>query len=670
MMTMLSLSLIIILFSPLVLALLLGASYFFMSDPLTIEKLVSRLVRWSFSLMLLFASLALISWLGISKPTGSFELASIKLYKQYSMDIRLFYDSFSMIFLWTQIFITNLISFYSHRYLHRDPYYRRFFIIISLFSFGMTLIILSGTMDLIFAGWEIVGLSSFLLIGYFWHRPKAIAAATRAYYVYRICDLGLLAALLNTHFFWHHVNLFSDIAQNSNHSVWSHVPLGWRWLLSLSILLPVLGKSAQAPFCFWLPKAMEGPTHSSAIFYGSLSIHAGVYLLIRTMPIWYFTPGFNYLLATVGLISAISATLCAQVQSNIKGQIGYASIAQVGIMLIELSFGFLDLAFFHMIGNAFLRCFQLLVSGSILTTHLHMAGTVKTYQELVNFSWFKWFPLKLRPSLYAFGINDAYFEYFLYVKIVKPFLLAAHFANKTVRYLLNGIKLSRFRLNNKAEASPTLFSVPAAAIFLLLILINFTSNLFPATRILALFLSLIFALASLGEKKHPENCLGLAIFSSLLAFLSLSHGSDGSLYAIGLLISSLIATDAWHVINKRSTIRELNHHSGAFGQFPAAANLLLIGILGITAFPLSLSYLGEEIMLSLAVETGWYALFIMLAIFLINGISLIRMYAITMMGRRDNYTPDLNLDFSRRQTFIRLLLLVLGSIGGFCLAQI
>ena len=136
------------------------------------------------------------------------------------VNLRLAFDIYGLLFLATCNTITTLITFFSHRYLHRDPGYRRFFVTISLFAFGVNLIILAGAFDLIFMGWEMVGLSSFLLIGYFWHRPKAIAAACRAYYVYRITDLGLLISLLITHFFWHDASIFADFFNTNSHSIY------------------------------------------------------------------------------------------------------------------------------------------------------------------------------------------------------------------------------------------------------------------------------------------------------------------------------------------------------------------------------------------------------------------------------------------------------------------
>ncbi len=659
---------LIALFSPLVLAVLLGASFFFVDNLVLAEKISYRLVRWLFASSLMGALTATSTWLVSDTKPGTLNFIEAHLSPHYSIDLRLFYDTFGLIFLLTIAFITSLIGFFSHRYLHRDPQYRRFFIIISTFVFGMNLIVLSGTMDLIFAGWEIVGLASFLLIGYFWHRPKAVAAATRAYYIYRFCDLGLLASILITHFFWHDVSLFGDFQNLNPQSILSHVPTTWRWVLSIGILLPVLGKSAQIPFCFWLPKAMEGPTHSSAIFYGSLSIHAGVFLLIRTMPIWYHTPGFNYLLASIGISTALACTMFTQVQSNIKGQIGYASIAQVGLMLVELSLGLTTLAFVHMIGNALLRCFQLLVSGSILTTHLHMQRSVKTFSWLSHFSLPFLFPKSLKSSLYVFAINDGYFEFLIHRFVVKPVVFVAKFFNYWINKLIDTIDKITIKFKAQPQNSLSMFSIaPLLVVLFVLLIINIANVLFPEARSLSLTLAILFALCALAEKRALRT-LSFAILSSIFAFLSLKTGRAGSLYAIGLFTSSIVAIDALRYIIKRSLVKNIGRYSGLFQQFPMAANLLLIGVLGIITFPLSSTFFGEDFLLSLALDSGVYFLVIFHLIFVIVGISLIRMYAFLMLGRRNNYASDLALDFSKHQIFIRLFCLILGNIGAFMVA--
>jgi NADH:ubiquinone oxidoreductase subunit 5 (subunit L)/multisubunit Na+/H+ antiporter MnhA subunit len=652
--------------APLLSACTLGMSTFVPMSVHTTENFCYRIVRYFFSFTLLSATLALFCWALGGYTQGTIDLARFSLGPDYAVNMRLFYDGYGIIFLFTATLITNLIAFYSQRYLHRDPSYRRFFIIICLFAFGINLLTLAGTMDLIFAGWEIVGLSSFLLISYFWHRPKAVAAALRAFYIYRFCDLGLLASLLITHFFWHDVSIFGDFANTQPDSILSHVPVAWHWILSLCILLPVLGKSAQVPFCFWLPKAMEGPTHSSAIFYGSLSIHAGVFLLFRTLPIWQSTPGFVYLLAFIGLLTAVCATFFAQVQSNIKGQIGYASIAQVGLMLVELSLDLTTLAYVHMIGNALLRCFQLLISSSILTTHLQFQKSVRSFRRLAHYSWPAILPDHLRANIYAFALNDGYFEYIIKIIIIYPIIYISRITNIIIcKYLVNP-SISRLRaLKLNIPANGGFIMMSFAPMILVLCALVSVGMVTPALGFVSLIIGLLLSLCALGEDLKAYRVLMFSIVSYIFAFAGLTNGRSISLYSLGLFCSSIIAINALRHMICRYELEPLTNYSGLYQQFPLAGNLLLMALLGIVAFPFSATFFGEDFLLNLSVAWGMHYVLILHLIFVLNGVALMRMYAKTMFGRRDNYSADLNLDFTHTQMFTRLAALIIGNIAAF-----
>src|SRR5262249_12342072 len=158
---------------------------------------------------------------------------------------------------------------------HRERGYFRFFVLLHLFAFGSLLAFAAGSFDLLAAGWEIVGITSVLLIGFFQLRPAPVENALRVFAVYRACDIGLLVGVFAMHH-WAGTATFT-----------SGFPLltGSQGLIvSLLLLLAASGKAAQVPFSGWLPRAMEGPTPSSAIFYGAISIHAGAYLLLRMQP--------------------------------------------------------------------------------------------------------------------------------------------------------------------------------------------------------------------------------------------------------------------------------------------------------------------------------------------------------------------------------------------------
>lgn len=667
-------SVLLTLFTPLLVLILIAATYFFTTQLEIFERHTYILVRNAYVFTFFTSVVAFLSWFFSSAHHGTtVSLPSFHLSSYFKISLRLYYTWSNLAFLMSCMTINAVITLFSHRYLHRDPSYRRFFITISLFAFGINLIILAGNFDLIFAGWELVGLSSFLLIGYFWHRPKAVAAATSAYYIFRVCDFGLLASILITHFFWHDLSLFNDISNFDAHSVLSHVPITWRWILSLSILLPVLSKSAQFPFCYWLPKAMEGPTQSSAIFYGSLSIHVGVFLLIRTMPVWSHTPGFNYVLLVFGLMSAVSATLCAQVQSNIKGQIGYASIAQVGLMLVELSLGFPTIALFHMVGNAFLRCFQLLVSGSILTTHLHMQNVVRTFGELTRFSLTNIFLSRWRPSLYVFAMNEGYFEYALKKIFTTPVMLAAHICNRLINvHVPRFVECVFFSSKEDVSVSSTGSTLKTFAPMLFALCLGVAIDVvFRSYEIVSLFsliIALFLALAALGEKKRAMRALVLAVFGNIFAFLSVATSKAGLLYLIGLMVSALVAIEALRYVEVRRHIADVKNYLGLYQQFPLAGTMFLLGSLGVISFPVSSTFYGEDLLLSLSLNSGLHFIIFFQLIFILSGIAMIRTYSHVMLGRRDNAMKEINLDFTPAQMCVRMIFFVGGNVLAFVLA--
>jgi NADH:ubiquinone oxidoreductase subunit 5 (subunit L)/multisubunit Na+/H+ antiporter MnhA subunit len=206
---------------------------------------------------------------------------------------------------------------------------------------------MSGSIDMLFAGWEIVGISSFLLIAFYRQRVQPVRNALRAYTVYRFCDIGLLLGAWMSHLLFHESDHFSNLSVLFEHTAAQPASYPALLVMSLLIFVAASGKSAQFPFCFWLPRAMEGPTPSSAIFYGALSVHLGVFLLLRTMPIWSYHILTRSVLFLIGLLTVVIASLAEKTQSNIKGQVAYASITQVGFMFMELAFGLETLVLVH-----------------------------------------------------------------------------------------------------------------------------------------------------------------------------------------------------------------------------------------------------------------------------------------------------------------------------------
>jgi NADH:ubiquinone oxidoreductase subunit 5 (subunit L)/multisubunit Na+/H+ antiporter MnhA subunit len=280
--------------------------------------------------------------------------------ENYSFFLDFYFDEISAVYLLVGSILTFLVTIYSRYYLHREPGYKRFFNTMLFFYLGYNL-------ETLFIGWEILGISSFLLIAFYRNRYLPVKNAIKVFSLYRVADVGLLMAMWLSHHLWNENITFLKLENYDlvHHQLQTHSWLGVA--ISVMILVAAAVKSAQLPFSSWLPRAMEGPTPSSAIFYGSLSVHMGAFLLLRTFPFWEHQISVRILIGTLGLMTSIIATGVARVQSSVKSQIAYSSISQIGIIFIEVAAGFEMLALIHFASNAFLRTYQLLVSPSVVT---------------------------------------------------------------------------------------------------------------------------------------------------------------------------------------------------------------------------------------------------------------------------------------------------------------
>ncbi|MFM7077374.1 MAG: proton-conducting transporter membrane subunit [Planctomycetaceae bacterium] len=258
-----------------------------------------------------------------------------------------------------------LVNAFAGKYLHREPGFTRFFVLLALFGTGMNLMVLSDSIDVLFAGWECVGISSALLIGFFHERANAVRAALRAFTTYRICDMGILVASVVIH-----QAVGSGDFDRLFGTDWPHgtclVPASTATLVSLLLVFASLGKTAQVPFSSWLPRAMEGPTPSSAIFYGALSIHAGAYVLLRCEALLEAAPWARGVLVVIGTITALHAALVGRVQTDLKSMLAYASMTQASLILVEIGLGWRIVPLLHVVGHAILRSLQILRSPSAL----------------------------------------------------------------------------------------------------------------------------------------------------------------------------------------------------------------------------------------------------------------------------------------------------------------
>ncbi|HNQ05224.1 MAG TPA: proton-conducting transporter membrane subunit [Thiobacillaceae bacterium] len=256
---------------------------------------------------------------------------------------------------------------FSAQYMHREAGFHRFFIGMNLFVAGMLGIILAGNAVLAFVGWELVGLSSWMLIGYAFEQETATVNAQRAFLTNRVGDAGFLLGIALAQL-WLGSLEWADIAVGAG-----HLPTLYISLLSLGFVSAALAKSAQVPFSPWIARALEGPTPSSAIFYGAVMVHVGVYLLIRLEPVLSAAPGVMSLLAMIGLGTALYGGIVGYAQTDVKSALLFATLTQVGLMFLACGLGLFQLAAWHMALHMVWRTWQFLAAPSYM--HLLDAAT-------------------------------------------------------------------------------------------------------------------------------------------------------------------------------------------------------------------------------------------------------------------------------------------------------
>ncbi len=256
--------------------------------------------------------------------------------------------------------VALLVQIYSQGYMSGDPGYGRYFAHMCLFTTSMLGLVLADNLFQMFIFWELVGLCSYLLIGFWFHKPSAAAAAKKAFIVTRIGDLGLLAAVL---LIWNELGSF-DVAAIQE---WAHdEPDGAIvTLFALGIFAGAAGKSAQFPLHVWLPDAMEGPTPVSALIHAATMVAAGVYLVARFFPVFESSHDAAQVVAWIGAITALIAATIALVQTDFKRVLAYSTVSQLGYMMLALgTFGYVA-AIFHLFTHAFFKALLFLGSGSV-----------------------------------------------------------------------------------------------------------------------------------------------------------------------------------------------------------------------------------------------------------------------------------------------------------------
>ena len=284
-----------------------------------------------------------------------------------TIQLGLMMDSLTAVMLIVVTLVSLLVQIYSQGYMRGDPGYHRYFAFMSLFTMSMLGVVLADNLLLMFVFWELVGLCSYLLIGFWFHRPAAANAAKKAFIVTRLGDFGFLTAIL---ILFHSTGTF-DIAELHGLAiagVLAGTTLTWA---AIGIFAGAVGKSAQFPLHTWLPDAMEGPTPVSALIHAATMVTAGVFLVARMFPLFEHSVQALTTVAIIGGFTAIFAASMGLVMTDIKRVLAYSTISQLGYMMLGLGTGGVAIGIFHLFNHAFFKALLFMGAGSVN----HATGT-------------------------------------------------------------------------------------------------------------------------------------------------------------------------------------------------------------------------------------------------------------------------------------------------------
>lgn len=583
------------------------------------EKWISRIsfsaAMINFLLLLSFT----VFWMMKGATTINVEELSIYRSDHYEFVIDFLFDKLTAVYLLIGAMINLLITKYSVYYMHKEEGYKRYFITVLLFYLAYNFTVLAGNFETLFVGWEILGLSSFLLIAFYRNRYLPVRNAVKVFSIYRIGDAGILLAMWASHHLWHENISFYKLGNYElvHESLGNHTTTGF--FIAFCLLIAAAVKSAQLPFSSWLPRAMEGPTPSSAIFYGSLSIHFGVFLLLRTYPFWEQQLSVRMLIGVCGLTTAIIAFFIARVQSTIKAQIAYASIAQLGIMFVELAFGLTTIVLIHFAGNAFLRTYQLLISPSIVSYAIR--DQFYHFRVKKNYHFKKQWR-RIESTIYVWASMEWGLD-----KIVGKILFTPM---KKV-----GRKLSFLNQANYFWINSLLLLVGCTLLLYRSAIPSVVRETLPYAFML---ISLLLVLRSFTERESPLMSWNLVVFSHIWVSIAVSFNEKFSnmefvFFLSGFLLGALIGGLVIRSLKrKESLFCDLNQYYGHVYEYPKMAFVFLLSVMMLMGFPITISFIGEDLVIRHIHENQLLLAFFYSQSYLMGGVALIRIYARLFLG--------------------------------------
>jgi NADH:ubiquinone oxidoreductase subunit 5 (subunit L)/multisubunit Na+/H+ antiporter MnhA subunit len=557
-------------------------------------------------------------WIMAGAPTLNLKDLVLFSSKEYEFFIDFSFDKITAVYALVGVILTFLVTVYSRTYLHRESGYKRFFNTTLFFYSGYTIVIFAGNLETLFVGWEILGISSFLLIAFYRDRYLPVKNAVKVFSIYRIGDVGLLLAMWMSHHLWSENITFEKLGNYDlvHSQLQTHTFIGV--FISLMILISAAAKSAQLPFSYWLPRAMEGPTPSTAIFYGSLSVHIGVFLMLRTYHFWEHQLSVRILIGMLGFITSIITTGIARVQSSVKSQIAYASISQIGLIFIEVSLGWINMALIHFAGNAFLRTYQLLVSPSVVTYLIreqfyNFVPRKQTVEDSL--------PKRLEYSLYVLCLQEWNLDSLMY------------------RYLWNPLKWAGSKLDFLIRPGMPPLGI---AVYFMAWIIWYYKDSIPSfinqhIPILFALVGLLLVLKAFTERKNVRVTWVLILMNHLWVALAISFNENFTfnhtlLYLSGIVVFGLVGFLCLRLLRTLEKDIDLDRFHGHSYLYPGLAFVFLMSCLGVAGFPITPTFIGEDLIFSHIHEDQLLLAFFVALSFILDGLAIIRIYARVFLG--------------------------------------
>ena len=517
----------------------------------------------------------------------------------FIIELGILVDNLTIMMLFVVTLVSGLIHIYSVSYMKDDPRYNRYFAYLSLFSFSMLIIVLSNNLFGLYIGWELVGISSYLLIGFWFEKDSASNAGKKAFIVNRIGDLGFFIGIL---LFFTAVGSFNygDVIAGVKAGAISD---GLLTAAGIALFMGAVGKSAQVPLHIWLPDAMEGPTPVSALIHAATMVAAGVYMVGRIYPL--FSPGALLFIAYVGAITAFITATIAVVRKDIKRVLAYSTVSQLGFMVLALGVGGYVSGLWHLTTHAFFKALLFLGAGSVIhaahTNNMFEMGGFKKKMP-VTFWTFLIATLAISgvPGFSGFFSKDAILASVLQFGLENPahiilFILALISAGLTAFYMFRALFITFYgepqnkEIYSHIHESPALMTIPMVLLATITILITFDQwsgfeDLPVVGEYAGWFQQLIH---------KPET---IAVGVAVLAQESPGHGaSEETAHTIALWLSIFVAgvgillaylfylkksLSAEKVSNSLSSIYKLLRNKYYFDEFYGAT--VIKGVLGLS----------------------------------------------------------------------------------------